>query len=376
MPASAPSTPSAHYPALLVEQLNELSRRELVSAAVAFPAMLVMVWTHRAIVPAANSLGWLLFLSMLLLLRMAISRKKLATDSDAVRVTRLRNLRVLISILYGAGWGATLAIFDSGELNFLFMFKIATLAAVLGVTVNALSVVLPVYIGFAIPLILMIISHVFAVTFLHPEEQWALFIGVVVYGALLVIASFNVAKLARYAIEQGFEREAAYARLTILARQDALTGAFNRRHLLDELERQLQLRTRYGTPFSIVILDLDHFKSINDTLGHQIGDLVLIGLTRLLQGSLREIDVFGRWGGEEFFCILPNTAIPEAVHCAERLRMNLATARLVAPHPELAVTASFGVGTCQPDETIDALLQRVDALLYAAKAAGRNCVKG
>jgi diguanylate cyclase (GGDEF)-like protein len=247
---------------------------------------------------------------------------------------------------------------------------------VLGVTVNALSVVLPVYIGFAIPLILMIVSHVFAVSFLQAEEQWALFIGVVVYGALLVIASFNVAKLTRYAIEQGFEREAAYARLNILARQDALTGAFNRRHLLDELERQQQLRTRYGTPFSIVILDLDHFKSINDTLGHQVGDLVLIGLTQLLKGSLREIDVFGRWGGEEFLCILPNTAIPEALHCAERLRTNLTTARLVAPHPELVITASFGVGICQPDESIDALLQRVDALLYAAKAAGRNCVKG
>lgn len=369
-------TPSSQYPALLVEQLNELSRRELVSAAVAFPAMLVMVWAHRAIVPAANSLGWLLFLSALLLLRMAISRKKLPIDIETAQVIRLRNLRVLISILYGAGWGATMTIFDSGELNFLFMFKIATLAAVLGVTVNALSVVLPVYIGFAIPLILMIISHVFAVTFLHPEEQWALFIGVLVYGALLVISSFNVAKLTRFAIEQGFERDAANERLTILARQDALTGAFNRRHLLDELERQLQLKTRYGTPFSIIILDLDHFKSINDTLGHQVGDLVLIGLTRLLQDSLREIDICGRWGGEEFLCILPNTPIPEALYCAERLRAGLAVARIVGAHPELVVTASFGVGTCQPDETIDNMLQRVDTQLYAAKAAGRNCVKG
>jgi diguanylate cyclase (GGDEF)-like protein len=370
------ASPSRKEPALLVEQLNELSRRELVSAAVAFPAMLVMVWAHRSIVPATNALGWLILLSALLLLRIAISRKKLASDSDVVRVTRLRNLRVLVSILYGAGWGAMMSIFDSGDLNFLFMFKIATLAAVLGVTVNALSVVLPVYIGFAIPLILMIIAHVLAVSFLQPDEQLALIIGVGVYGLLLVIAAFNVAKLTRFAIEQGFEREAANERLTILARQDALTGAFNRRHLLDELERQLQLRTRYATPFTIVILDVDHFKSINDTFGHQVGDLVLIGLTRLLKDSLREIDICGRWGGEEFLCILPNTSIPEALYCAERLRSSLASARLVEAHPELAVTASFGVGTCQPDETIDALLQRVDSLLYAAKATGRNCVKG
>lgn len=373
MPAPE-STPNRN--ALLVAQLNELSQREMVSAAVAFPAMLVMAWAHRAVVPVANSLGWLIGLSMLLLLRMAISRKRLGVENSTDSVVRVRNLRVLVSILYGAGWGAMMSIFDSGDLNFLFMFKIATLAAVLGVTVNALSVVLPVYVGFAIPLILMIIAHVLAVAFLQPDEQLALIIGVMVYGVLLVIAAFNVAKLTRFAIEQGFAREAANEQLTVLARQDALTGAFNRRHLIDELERQSQLLKRYRTDFSIVILDIDHFKSINDTLGHQIGDLVLISLTKLLNDSLREIDACGRWGGEEFLCILPNTPIPEALHCAERLRSGLASARLVEAHPELAVTASFGVGTCQPDETIDALIQRVDALLYAAKAAGRNCIKG
>jgi diguanylate cyclase (GGDEF)-like protein len=297
-------------------------------------------------------------------------------DCSEAAVMHVRNLRILLSILYGAGWGATLFVFDSGHLDFLFMFKIATLAAVLGVAVNALSVVLPVYVGFAIPLILLIIAHVFAASFLQPEEQMALIIGVAVYGALLVIAAFNVAKLTRFAIEQGFEREAAYERLSVLARQDALTGAFNRRHLMDELERQLHLLTRYKTSFSIVILDIDHFKAINDTHGHQIGDQVLIGLTRLLADSLREIDIFGRWGGEEFLCILPNTPIPEALYCAERLRGNLENAQLIDTHPELHVTASFGVGTCLAGETIDALVKRVDAALYAAKAAGRNRVQG
>ena len=362
--------------AILVAQLNELSERERVSAAVAFPAMLVMVWVHRMAVPLAYTVGWLLFLSALLIFRLLISRRRVPPGSTAEHVLRLRNLRILISILYGAGWGASLGIFDVGQLNFLFMFKIATLAAVLGVTVNALSVILPVYVGFATPLTLLIIANVLSANYLSPEEQWALIIGVIVYGALLVIAAFNIAKLTRFAIEQGFEREAANERLTVLARQDALTGAFNRRHLLDELERQALLNIRYGTPFSIILLDLDRFKSINDTLGHQVGDLVLIGLTRLLGDSLREIDVFGRWGGEEFLCILPNTPIPEAAFCAERLRMKLAEACLMDNHPELTVTASFGVGTCQPAESLDALIQRVDALLYEAKAAGRNCVKG
>lgn len=403
-------SPTINRITLLVAQLNELSRREMVSAAVAFPAMLTMAWVHRSVVSSLNSLGWLIVLSVLLLFRLGISRKILAADSHEAAVLHVRNLRILLSILYGAGWGASLFVFDAGQMNFLFMFKIATLAAVLGVTVNALSVVLPVYVGFAIPLILLIIAHVFAVSFLQPEEQMALFIGVVVYAALLVIAAFNVAKLSRHALAQGFEREAALneaqeshqremtlrerlqeesalleetnkslyeanERLTVLARQDALTGAFNRRHLMDELERQLQLLTRYNTIFSIVILDIDHFKAVNDTHGHQIGDQVLIGLTRLLADNLREIDVFGRWGGEEFLCILPNTPIPEALYCAERLRVNLENAKLIDTHPELVATASFGVGTCLVGETIDALVKRVDAALYEAKAAGRNQVR-
>jgi diguanylate cyclase (GGDEF)-like protein len=374
---------SANRTALLVAQLNELSRREMVSTAVAFPAMLVVVWVHRNVVLPMSSLSWLICLSVLLLVRLSLSRKSLLADSNEASVLHVRNLRILLSILYGAGWGAMLFVFDSGHLDFLFMFKIATLAGVLGVTVNALSVVLPVYVGFAIPLILLIMAHVLAAPFLQQEEQMALFIGVAVYGVLLVIAAFNVTKLTRFALEQGFALEEtnkslheANARLNVLARQDALTGAFNRRHLMDELERQLHLLTRYKTNFSIIILDIDHFKAVNDTHGHQIGDSVLIGLTRLLADNLREIDVFGRWGGEEFLCILPNTPIPEALYCAERLRSNLEKAQLIDTHPELLVTASFGVGTCLAGETIDALVKRVDTALYAAKAAGRNRVQG
>lgn len=396
---------------LLGAQLNELARRERVSIAVAFPAIFLMAWVHRDVTALTSALGWVMFLTLLLLARFALSLKNLDDAEHPAHLQRIRDIRVLLSILYGTGWGAMMMIFDSGQADFLFMFKIATIAAVLGLTLNALSVVLPVYIGFIAPLILLLTANVLTSPFLQSGEQLALFIGVVVYSVLLVITAFSVTKLTRNALEQGYEREAALnaaqashlremelrerlqeesgllaqtnqslhaanERLTVLARQDALTGAFNRRHLMDELERQVQLRVRYRTEFSIVILDIDHFKSINDTHGHQVGDLVLIGLTRLLKDSLREIDVCGRWGGEEFLCILPNTPIPEALYCAERLRRTLEAAHLVDALPELAVTASFGVGTCHEHETIDALLQRVDAQLYAAKSSGRNQVKG
>lgn len=404
-PSASPSS------VLLGAQLNELARRERVSIAVAFPAIFLMAWVHRDVTPLAYALGWVIFLTLLLLARLALSLKQFDDVESPARLLRVRNQRVVLGILYGIGWGAVMMIFDSGQADFLFMFKIATIAAVLGLTLNALSVVLPVYIGFIAPLILLLFANVLYASFLQPGERYALLIGVVVYGALLVITAVNVAKLTLGALEQGYEREAALNaaqashlremelrerlqeesallaqtnqslhaandRLTVLARQDALTGAYNRRHLMDELERQFQLRIRYRTEFSIIILDVDHFKAINDTHGHQVGDLVLIGLTRLLKDSLREIDVCGRWGGEEFLCILPNTPIPEALYCAERLRRTLEEAHLIDALPELAVTASFGVGTYRENESIDTLLQRVDAELYAAKSAGRNQVKG
>lgn len=374
MPASDSS--NNNDTALLIAQLNELSQRERVSAAVAFPAVLVIVWAHRAMMPTTHLVGWLVFISAMLLLRLILSRYTIPAQCAPRNVQRLRNLRILIGMLYGIGWGAVLIVLDTGKLDFLYMLKIATLAAVLGVTVNAMSVVLPVYLYTAILLILSIMAHVLTAAFLQPDDRIALIIGLIVYGSLLMIASVNISKLTRFALEQGFAREAANERLNILARQDALTGGFNRRHLLDELGRQTQLQARYGTPFSIILLDLDHFKQVNDTLGHQVGDQVLIGVTRLFEETLREIDVPGRWGGEEFLCILPNTPIPEALCCAERLRAKLEAAHLVSARPELTVTASFGIGTCQPGESIDALIQRVDALLYQAKAAGRNRVKG
>ena len=133
---------------------------------------------------------------------------------------------------------------------------------------------------------------------------------------------------------------------------------------------------RYGIDFSLVLLDVDHFKQVNDTFGHQVGDEVLKGLATLVSTTLRDIDIFGRWGGEEFLCLLPNTSYEEALPCAERLCSELANARLIEAMPNLAVTASFGVVGCCGDDDADSVMSRVDAALYEAKAAGRNRVSG
>jgi diguanylate cyclase (GGDEF)-like protein/PAS domain S-box-containing protein len=159
--------------------------------------------------------------------------------------------------------------------------------------------------------------------------------------------------------------------LARLATTDTLTGVWNRRHFEEVAGAERTRALRYKQALSLLILDVDHFKLINDRYGHQTGDQVLIGLTKLVGDAMRQADVLARWGGEEFVVIMPHCAAPEAMLVAEKLRA------LTAAHvfPDVGtVTASFGAAELKPDEPLDAWFKRVDLALYAAKTAGRNRV--
>jgi two-component system cell cycle response regulator len=158
------------------------------------------------------------------------------------------------------------------------------------------------------------------------------------------------------------------ARLEALLREDALTGLSNRRAILTQLGGMVSGARRHGHPLSIAILDLDHFKRINDTHGHKTGDEVLVAAAHALATHLRAEDQLGRLGGEEFLILLPDTDAAAATHVAEKLRLEVAA----APSP-VPVTTSVGVATWD-GETADDLVQRADDALYAAKEAGRDRV--
>ncbi len=159
-----------------------------------------------------------------------------------------------------------------------------------------------------------------------------------------------------------------------LAHTDALTGVRNRRAIKKALEESLSATRRHRHPISVLMIDLDHFKHLNDTLGHYGGDGVLIDTTRVLAGSLRTEDLIGRWGGEEFLVVLPFTDEPGAERVAERLREAVAT--LIPDHPaeDAQVTITVGVADWA-GETSDLLIAKADAALYAGKVAGRNVVQ-
>ncbi len=152
---------------------------------------------------------------------------------------------------------------------------------------------------------------------------------------------------------------------------DFLTGVSNRRHLYQLFAYEVERAKRYRQPFSIVLFDVDHFKRVNDVHGHLVGDSVLRGLTQLALHVLRNVDDLGRWGGEEFLILLPETGADGAGRLAERLRSAVALHQFDEAGP---VTASFGVTTYLPDDTLETMLHRADEALYQAKREGRNRV--
>lgn len=157
-----------------------------------------------------------------------------------------------------------------------------------------------------------------------------------------------------------------------LASTDKLTGAWNRRRFEETVETEMDRLRRYGQRLSLMILDVDHFKKINDDYGHPIGDQVLVDLSNTIRTSLRASDSLTRWGGEEFVVLCPNTTAPIVANLAERLRKKIATVNF----KEVGnITVSFGVAECGPSETWEQWLHRADEALYLAKSGGRDQVK-
>ena len=150
---------------------------------------------------------------------------------------------------------------------------------------------------------------------------------------------------------------------------DGLTQIYNRRKISEIFNEEYLQARRYGIIFSVIIIDFDWFKLVNDTYGHQIGDQVLIELAQLMKDSLRNTEHIGRWGGEEFFIVLPNTTAKDGYTLAERIRLKISCYKFPTPNHQ---TCSFGITQYMGDDSIEQIIKRADTALYYAKEH-RNC---
>jgi len=178
------------------------------------------------------------------------------------------------------------------------------------------------------------------------------------------ISSYNLGKYMRF----DFFNKQYFKELSM---KDSLTDTYNRLKFNESLSSEIELARRYGNTFSLIMFDIDHFKQFNDENGHIFGDKVLIEIANLVKGLVREVDVFARWGGEEFVILLPQTHCKEATALAERLRNSIYKESL---RKEMALTCSFGVTAFSSQDDKHLVMERVDRALYKAKDSGRNIV--
>ncbi len=384
-------------------QLVELSRRSRVSIAFSIPALITVAAVHSGQFPAVRIILWLTGMLLIQTIRFTMARRVASATEAQLNPRPWITLEILCSAIAGTGWGAWFFVLDSGALDFLFLFKFIAVAAAMGVAMNAFSAVLLVYGAFIVSTALTMVVYLLTQAhFLNLTEKISLLLGIATYTLVLFNVSKQANRLERYALVQRIERGKHHCRLRQkhkrevllrqklemetaqlaelnrkldeLARNDPLTALFNRRHLEEQLEHELMMAQRHRTVFSTILIDIDNFKNINDRYSHQAGDRVLIRISAIFSAELREIDALARWGGEEFFVLLPNAATEEAAICAERLREILANRRLLPEVPELHVTASFGVASYRPGDDADSLIKRADDALYTAKSSGKNRV--
>ena len=156
---------------------------------------------------------------------------------------------------------------------------------------------------------------------------------------------------------------------------DPLTGCYNKKEITILLERFLREFLRYSNPLSILMCDIDHFKRVNDTYGHLAGDFVLREVAKIIKNNIRQSDACGRFGGEEFLILLPNTKLIGAMKLAERIRNNIKNKDFIFEHKKIKVTISIGITSASKSDSVFSLIERVDEALYEAKRKGRDRVE-
>ena len=219
---------------------------------------------------------------------------------------------------------------------------------------------------------ILTVSAVILFPVFHPEIESAKFVTDIITNGIIamVVVLLNANRFIISFLDKK-KIETINKELREQTIRDGLTGLYNRRKL-DEVLNEVCLKAhRYSNDFSVIMIDLDHFKMINDNYGHHVGDSVLTEFSRLLENNIRDVDVCGRWGGEEFLVICQETGLDAARYFAERLRQAVEVREFGG---KLKITASFGVSAWDGCRDEESMLKDVDAMLYRAKEAGRNRV--
>jgi diguanylate cyclase (GGDEF)-like protein len=346
--------------------------RTRLSSISALPSIGLMTWPQLTTAHWLPACQWLAAMALILALRSGLGYAAVSGALERRGVEPLLHGEAVLSLLLGLGWGAALFLFDEGALTPLFYLRLMIIAIGVSFVLSSSTAFL------RMPLICAgsVGGMVLAYLVLHPfiEPRGMLIAATVTEATVIGGMAFSINRRERTAARDHLEVIALSQALEKSARTDELTQIANRRGILDILATDLAKSGRHALPLAVLMADIDHFKSINDTHGHAAGDEALRTVSRTLAEALREGDSVGRLGGEEFLVLLPMLEGDAARLAAERLRRQVERTRAAFEGREIPLSVSIGVGCRRQGDSVDSLLARADAALYAAKGAGRNRV--
>ncbi len=365
----SPSAASADLDRLLARHYFGRTRLSSISA---LPSIGLMAWPQFAAGHWRAVCAWLAVMSLTLALRSALGYAAVSGAIERRGVEPLLHAEAALSLMLGLGWGMALFLFDEGALTPLFYLRLMIVAIGVSFVLSSSTAFL------RMPLICvgsvggMVVAYLIGHPFIEPRGM--LIAASVTEAAVIAAMAVTINRRERAAARDHLDVIELSRALEKSSRTDELTQIPNRRGILDSLASELANSARHSLPLAVLMADIDHFKSINDSHGHAAGDEALRIVSRTLAAALREGDSVGRLGGEEFLVLLPMLEGDGAQAAAERLRRQVEQARAVFEGREIPLSVSIGVGCRRQGDSVDSLLARADAALYAAKGAGRNRV--
>jgi diguanylate cyclase (GGDEF)-like protein len=350
-------------------------------------ATIFLAWFEKDYVRPSTLIGWVVLITFFQAVTLWNTKRfqRHPVPNEKLRDWHIR--QTLFSGLEAVCWGSAVIFFHSngsaGLVNDILVLTVIT--TVVCLSIFALAPSFLTYLSFICSALWIPVIHYFWIGEMHAAPY---IIGILTLQLALLklgrVANQEFIESARRLVliqrisnqleQRNRQLDELNRQINAVAIHDQLTGLYNRHFIVDQLVRQFESYMRYGNPCSIVMVDIDHFKQVNDRYGHAVGDKVLVAFSRLMESMMRQGDLIGRYGGEEFLLILPMTDLAAASQLARRIRARLASEPLIDQPVMLVVTASFGVAQIRSAESIDDWLQRSDQAMYSAKEHGRNCV--
>jgi diguanylate cyclase (GGDEF)-like protein len=349
---------------------------------------LYIAWLVWETTPWFWIFGWMLLNSLSDGITYVLSTRWLKQPLPQARISAALNWQIVLRVLQGLSWGAAIVFFH-GEGETAAIGDMIILLLLISISAVSVTNMAPSFIT-----MLTFCASILIVPFLFFLSLGeSLYINLAIGLGVLFLVEMQIGWDAYRQFEEGMRQlvqngsnrrqlelrngqlDALNQTLQVMAVHDQLTGLYNRHFIVEQLERQYEMFGRYGSVCTIVLIDIDHFKNVNDSFGHGVGDNVLVSFARCVESLLRQGDFFGRYGGEEFILVLPMTDSAAAAQLAERIRSKLKDSDLLAGQQDAwCLSASFGVAEIRSGESLDSWLVRVDQALYCAKDNGRDCV--